>query len=120
MNSRTLVRDFTNLMKKEWEEEPSRFWSPWIAVSDEVGYDMTILVRSILLVSFESPKNKTVPIRDRPHYHELAKMTDVVPWSELLMLTEEGNAITLNVQLTQEDREELLKIFKEHALFITN
>jgi hypothetical protein len=122
MISKELLSSIELLFNGTWHLEPVRFWLPWIVVSEEEAYDMkTIIFRVIDKAGanpIANPEQTSVPIREQSASRKVAELTNISPWSGLLMLTEDGKSITLNKNLSAKDREEVFRILYEYSRVI--
>ena len=117
-----ISEDLANATRELWKNvgsDPGGVWAPWTTVSHNVGASMisyleVLLTQAFLRNQFENIL-KPIRIRQPQHYEELARLTAVAPWSELLMLTEDGMFFTINKNLTDDDIAQLFKIHSEHS-----
>ena len=109
----------TRQLWKNVEKSPGHTWSPWASIPAEVREDMLGLL-SVLLTQckFGKGDRMIIPIRQSQSYRELAILTSVAPWSELIMLTENGSGLTLNDALRQDDLDILFAIHAAHSFAI--
>lgn len=122
MITKTLLSSIELLFNGTWHLEPIRFWSPWIVVSEEEAYDMkTIIFRVIDKAGanpIAKPEQTSIPIRDQSASRKVAELTNISPWSGLLMLTDDGKSVTLSKNLCPEDKEQVFRLFYEKSRVI--
>ena len=96
-------------------------------MTEAEAFDMRTFIFKIVdkagAAPLATPEQTAVPILyaslfQTSIFQIIAKLTDISPWCELLMLTGDGNAITLNRTLTTEDRDELFRIIYEKSRVI--
>ena len=115
MLSKDLAEHFESLIKGKWRtDDPIKFWSSWISVTEAEAFDMLTLMFLIVdkagAAPTATPEETALPIRNASCYQKVIKLTAISPWSDLLMLTDDGKAITLNRRLSTEDRDEVFRI----------
>ena len=58
---------------------------------------------------------RPIPIRELRDYPELARLTSVSPWTELVVLSPDGKSMELNGDITKEDAQLLLNSYAENT-----